>query len=161
MTLYVLTGLPGSGKSTHAEALVAATGATHVEMDAEVRARGLSFVDYDARFALQPEVEATIPPLLAGGGSVVAEFGSWTREERDRLRGLASAPGTRTELHFVDATVEECIARVLARGGLGAEALARDVLGASAHLYERPTAEEAAAYDAFVVVREEDRPATR
>ena len=53
------------------------------------------------------------------------------------------------------------MARVLARGGLGAEALARDVLGASAHLYERPSPEEAATYDAYVVVGEEGSPATR
>ena len=151
MTLYVLTGLPGSGKSTYAATLIAATGAEYVEMDAEVRARGLSLVDYETRFALQPEVEATIPPLLASGVSVVAEFGSWSREERDRLRSLASESGARTELHFVDATVEDCISRVLARGGLGAEGLAREVLGASAHLFERPTDEEGAAYDAFVV----------
>lgn len=152
MTLYVLTGLPGSGKSTHAAALIAVTGAVHVEMDAEVRARGLSLVDYEARFALQSEVEATIPPLLKAGENVIAEFGSWTREERDRLRGFADVTGTRTELHFVDAPVDECIARVLARGGVGAEGLARDILGASAHLYERPTADEGALYDAFLIV---------
>lgn len=152
MTLYVLTGLPGSGKSTRAAELVAATGARYVEMDAEVRERGLSLVDYEARFALQSAVEASIPPLLASGQSVVAEFGSWTREERDRLRGLATASGARSELHFMDAEVSVCAARVRARGGLGAEALARDVIEGSAHLFERPTQEEAAAYDEFVTV---------
>jgi len=152
VTLYVLTGLPGSGKSTHAAQLVAATGARYVEMDAEVRARGLSLVDYEARFAIQPEVEASIPPLLASGHSVVAEFGSWTREERDRLRLLAAASGVPTELHFVDAAVAVCAARVRARGGLGAEALASDVIEGSAHLFERPSDEEAAEYDAFVIV---------
>lgn len=152
-TLYVLTGLPGSGKSTHATRLAAQTGAVHVAMDDEVVARGLSLVDYEARFALQPQVEARIPGLLAEGSSVIAEFGSWEREERDRLRGLADGTGARTELHFVDAPVEVCIERVLARGGLGAEGLARDVLGGSAHLYHVPDAEEAAAYDAFVHIR--------
>ena len=151
MTLFVLTGLPGSGKSTHAAALTASTGALHIAMDDEVVARGLSLVDYEARFALQPEVEARIGTLLGQGHDVIAEFGSWTREERDRLRELASASGARTELHFVDAPVETCAARVRARGGLGAEELAREVVEGSAHLYERPTAAEAAAYDAFVV----------
>jgi predicted kinase len=151
VTLFVLTGLPGSGKSTHAAALAENTGALHVAMDDEVVARGLSLVDYEARFALQPEVEARIGTLLAEGHDVIAEFGSWTREERDRLRELASASGARTELHFVDAPVAVCAARVRARGGLGAEELARDVVEGSSHLYERPTAAEAAAYDAFVV----------
>jgi len=152
-TLHVLTGLPGSGKSTHAAALVARTGATHVAMDHAVLARGLSLVDYDARFALQPEVEATIPPLLAAGTSVVAEFGSWSRDERDRLRLLAAPSGARTELHWVDAPVDVCIARVLARGGPDAESLAREVLGASAHLFEPPDAAVAAGSDAFHHVR--------
>ena len=115
MTLFVLTGLPGSGKSTHAAALAENTGALHVAMDDEVVARGLSLVDYEARFALQPQVEARIGTLLAEGHDVIAEFGSWTREERDRLRELASASGARTELHFVDAPVAVCAARVRAR----------------------------------------------
>jgi predicted kinase len=152
-TLYVLTGLPGSGKSTHAVRLVAETGAVHVAMDDAVIARGLSLVDYESRFALQPEIEASIPPLLAQGKSVVAEFGSWAREERARLRELAMPSGAHTELHWVDAPVDVCIQRVLERGGEGAEGLARDVLGASAHLYEEPGAEEQASFDAFRHVR--------
>lgn len=152
MTLYVLTGLPGSGKSTHARDLAAATGAVHVAMDDEVAARGLSLVDYEERFALQPEVEARIPRLLAAGESVIAEFGSWAREERDRLRLLAAESGARTELHFVDAPLELCRERILARGGLGAEGLAGPILDSSRELFERPSAEEGAAYDAFVIV---------
>lgn len=89
-TLHILTGLPGSGKSTHAVRLVEQTGALHLAMDDEVSARGLSLVDYEARFALQPQVEARIPELL-GEGSVVAEFGSWAAEERSRLRSLRAA----------------------------------------------------------------------
>lgn len=151
-TLYVLTGLPGAGKSTHAAALAAATGARHVAMDDAVHAAGLSLVDYDARFALQPSVEASIPPLLAAGESVIAEFGSWAREERDRLRALADGTGARTELHFVDAPLELCRERILARGGLGAEGLAGPILDSSRELFEVPTAEEGSAYDAFVEV---------
>ncbi|MES1171188.1 MAG: ATP-binding protein [Actinomycetota bacterium] len=149
VTLYVLTGLPGAGKSTHAAALAASTGARHVAMDDAVVAAGLSLVDYDARFALQPRVEASIPGLLAAGESVIAEFGSWTREERDRLRGLGDGLGVRTELHWVDAPLEVCRERILARGGLGAEDLAGSILDSSLEFYERPSDDEAAAYDAF------------
>jgi len=149
VTLYVLTGLPGSGKSWHARELVGATGAVHVAMDQEVHACGLSLVDYEARFSLQPQVEARIPQLLAAGHSVVAEFGSWTRAERDRLRLLAAEPGARTELHFVDAPLAVCRERILARGGMGAEDLAGAVLDSSRELFERPSDDEAAQYDAF------------
>ena len=151
-TLYVLTGLPGSGKSTHARALVASTGAIHVAMDDAVVAARLSLVDYEARFALQPSVEARIAPLLDSGESVVAEFGSWARAEREHLRELASGTPARTELHFVDAPLEVCRERVLARGGVGSEQLAGEVLDSSREFYERPTGEEGAGYDSFVVV---------
>jgi predicted kinase len=147
--LYVLTGLPGAGKSTHAAALATSTGARHVAMDDAVVAAGLSLVDYEARFALQPEVEATIPGFLAAGESVIAEFGSWTREERDRLRGLADGLDARTELHWVDAPLDVCRERILARGGLGAEDLAGAILDSSREFYERPSEDEGAAYDAF------------
>ncbi|GIG54342.1 AAA family ATPase [Demequina activiva] len=152
-TLHLLTGLPGSGKTHYAAQLLARESGRHVAMDDAVLARGLSLVDYEARFALQPEVEATIPPLLASGVTVVAEFGSWSREERDRLRALAHGTGARTVLHFVDMPVDVCIARVLQRGGDDAQALADTVLRDSAHLYERPTEDEGAAYDAFEIVR--------
>jgi predicted kinase len=152
VTLFVLTGLPGSGKSTYAAALAASTGAHHVAMDDAVVAAGLSLVDYEARFALQPGVEASIPPLLEGGASVIAEFGSWTRKERDRLRRLADSAGARTELHWIDTPLEVCRERVLARGGLGAEDLAGAILDHSVDHYERPTRDEAAHYDGFTHV---------
>ncbi|WP_159448848.1 ATP-binding protein [Demequina sp. NBRC 110053] len=152
-TLHVLTGLPGSGKTALAARLLEAEPGVHVAMDDAVLARGLSLVDYEARFALQPEVKATIPPLLASGTTVVAEFGSWARDERDRLRSLADGTGARTVLHWVDVPVDVCIARVLERGGEDARALADGVLRDSAHLYEAPTAEEGAAYDGFEIVR--------
>ena len=149
LTLYVLTGLPGSGKSWHAREVVQVAGAAHVEMDHEVVARGLSLVDYEARFALQSSVEARIPELLSRGTSVVAEFGSWTRAERDRLRLLGAESGARTELHFVDAPLAVCRERILARGGMGAEDLAGAVLDSSRELFERPSDDEATQYDAF------------
>ena len=163
-TLYVLTGLPGSGKSTLARELAAATGAAHVSMDDAMVARAISIVDFEARFALQPEVEATIAPLLESGRSVVAEFGSWSRSERDRLRHLADSARARTELHWLDTSVDVCRERLLARAGAsttsdpsaadasqaGADlVLATDVLGAAGD-YVAPTAEEGAQYDAFI-----------
>lgn len=118
-------------------------------MDSELDARGISIVDYETRFAVQPEVEAKIPELLAAGKSVVAEFGSWARDERDRLRALADASGARTELHWVDAPIETCLERVAARGGPGSPVL-MDILQNHSGGYEKPTADEVAQYDAYV-----------
>lgn len=157
-TLYVLTGLPGAGKSTRAAQIIAATGAAHVDMDTALRERGVSIVDYETRFAIQPEVEATIAPLLAAGRDVVAEFGSWTHEERSRLRRYADALGARTELHWLDAPSEECVRRLQARGGEGAEQLIAIVTDFAPEGYERPTADEGAGFDAYVQPGQEWRP---
>lgn len=149
-TLYVLTGLPGAGKSTRAAQIIAATGATHVDMDTALRERGVSIVDYEKRFEVQADVEATIAPLLAAGRDVVAEFGSWSREERARLRGYAAASGARTELHWLDAPPEECVRRVLERGGEGAEQLVTVIRDFAPGGFEKPTADEGAGFDAYV-----------
>ena len=148
-TLYVLTGLPGSGKSTRAADIIAATGAEHVDMDAALHAQGMSIVNWDARFAFQPTVESHIAPFLRQGRSVVAEFGSWTRTERARLRHLADGTGARTELHWIDAPVATCIERIEARGGDGSKELA-DLLRSNASDYEKPTADEGAEFDVYV-----------
>lgn len=158
-TLYVLTGLPGAGKSRRAQAIIDATGAVHVDMDNAMRERGISIVDYDARFAIQPEVEARIAPLLASGASVVAEFGSWTRDERDRIRGCAEPSGARTELHWLDASPEECIRRLHGRGGEGVETLTMLITEFAPEGYERPTRDEGAQYDVYVAPGDEWTPA--
>ncbi|NTV38807.1 MAG: ATP-binding protein [Demequinaceae bacterium] len=149
-TLYVLTGLPGAGKSTRAAQIIAATGAAHVDMDTALRERGVSIVDYETRFAIQPDVEATIAPLLASGRDVVAEFGSWTREERERLRAYADASCARTQLHWLDAPPDECVRRLRLRGGDGAEQLVTIVTDFAPSGYERPTADEGVGFDVYV-----------
>jgi predicted kinase len=149
-TLFVLTGLPGAGKSRRAAEIAARTGAVHVCMDAAMQARGVSIVDFEARALMQPEVEATIPPILAAGTSVIAEFGSWSREERARLRHLADASRARTELHYLDAPPETLVARLRARGGDGDEALVDVIRRYAPSLFEPPTAAEGAAFDAYV-----------
>ena len=58
--------------------------------------------------------------------------------------------GAQTELHFVDAPLDELVRRVRERGGPDAEALASDVLIGSADRFERPTDDEIARFDSYV-----------
>jgi predicted kinase len=93
--------------------------------------------------------------MLEAGHSVIAEFGSWDRDERDRLRGIGVAAGARTELHWLDAPVDVCIERVRARGGDGADVLANAILRDSAHQYRAPAPDETDHYDRYVAPGEE------
>lgn len=53
--------------------------------------------------------------LLALGGRVVAEFGSWSRAERDQLLAHGRVAGAHVELHMLDPGIEELWRRLAAR----------------------------------------------
>ena len=149
-TLYLLTGLPGAGKSTRARELLEATKAVHLNPDDWVVGLGMSLVDYEFRFKLQDVMLVHAAALLRAGTSVIVEFGSWSRAERDGILAVARSAGVSAELHFLDALLDELVQRVLTRGGPGASALANDVLIANSANFERPSDDEAAQYDRYV-----------
>jgi predicted kinase len=148
-TLYLLCGLPGAGKSTRAAEITASTRAIHLSPDEWIPPLGLSLVDYEFRFKFQDVMLVHAGKLLALGVSTVIEFGSWARDDRERIRQVGVDAGARTELHFLDAPVDELARRVLSRGGPGAEKLVSDVLP-SADQFERPTPEETERWDRYV-----------
>ena len=149
MTLYLMCGLPGAGKTTRAKAIVEATGALHLCADEWVTGLGLSLVDFESRIRLQEVLLAHAGKLLRSGVSVVIEFGSWHRRERDRIRQVAADAGAKTELHFLDAPVDELVRRVRQRGGAEAELL-RAVVMRDHERFEKPSREESALFDRYV-----------
>ena len=148
-TLYLVCGLPGAGKTTRALAIAQATGAIRLCPDEWLVAMGISLVDYPIRFRLQDHMLAHGEILLQAGVSVVVEFGSWSRQERDAIRQIAGQTGAATELHFVDAPLPELARRVRERGGPDATSLVEDVLLKFPEKFERPTEDETAQYDVY------------
>lgn len=149
-TLYLVCGLPGAGKTTRARQIVDGARAVHLSPDEWIVGLGLSLVDYEFRFKLQDCMLAHAGELLRCGTSVVVEFGSWSPDERETIRQVAVREGAGTELHFLDAPLDELVRRVRARGGPDAEALASQVLLGSSDQFERPTPEEIALFDRYV-----------
>ncbi len=147
--LYVICGLPGAGKTTRATAIAKATGAVRLCPDEWLVAMGISLVDYAIRFRLQDHMLLHGETLLRAGLSVIIEFGSWSRSERDAIRQIAVHTDAATELHFVDAPLPELARRVLARGGPDAQRLVEDVLLKFPEKFERPTANETAQYGLY------------
>ena len=141
--LYLVCGLPGAGKTTRAQQIVEGAGAVHLSPDEWL-------VDYEFRFKLQDCMLVLAGRILRCGASTVVEFGSWSRDERENIRQAAVRAGATTELHFLDAQLDELVRRVRARGGPDAEALASQVLLGSSARFERPTPDEAARFDRYV-----------
>ncbi|MEY2936249.1 MAG: hypothetical protein RL033_6998 [Pseudomonadota bacterium] len=148
--LYLVCGLPGAGKTTRVRQLVQATGALPLYADEWVSALGFSLLDYDFRIKLQACLLQHARQLLRQGVSVVIEFGSWSRTEREGIRQVAQHEGATTELHFLNAPLDELVRRVRQRGGPEAEVLASRVLLQESGKFEPPAPEEIARFDRYV-----------
>lgn len=148
-TLYLVCGLPGAGKTTRARQLVQATNAVYLCVDEWILGLGVSLVDYEFRFKLQNCMLDHAGKILRAGASVVIEFGSWSLEERARIREVARAEGAAAELHFLNAPLDELVRRVRERGGPNAEDLISTVLRPHASRFEAPTSEEIASFDRY------------
>ncbi|MBH9579175.1 AAA family ATPase [Inhella proteolytica] len=106
-TLYFLCGKMAAGKTTHAKALAAQTGALLFVQDAllETLYPGeiLTLKDFERcagrlQAALAPQIKA----LLRRGLDVVLDFPANTLKQRAWFRELFEAAGAAHELHWID-----------------------------------------------------------
>lgn len=101
-TLFILCGLPFSGKSTLARKIAEATGSVLVSYDAlwmeKNRETGLS-LPFDEFSAL---AEERLAQALANGSSAVYDTLNNSRGWRDRLRGIADRQGARSVIVYLN-----------------------------------------------------------
>jgi predicted kinase len=84
--------------------------------------------------------------LLRLGQTVIIEWGTWGRSERDALRTGARALGAAVELHFLDAPVNVLYERIRLRN-MESPPIQQDDLVKWNEAFERPTPEEMALFD--------------
>jgi predicted kinase len=84
--------------------------------------------------------------LLAHGLTVIIEWGTWGRGERDTLRLGARALGAAVELHYLSAPVDVLLGRIQRRG-MENPAIERDQLLRWVEIFQVPTPEEIALFD--------------
>jgi len=107
-TMYILCGLPFSGKTTLAKQIVAARDMAHVNID-HIKADEGYFVSDDqvpdADWAgIYDVVHASLLMPLRLGRDVLYDASNLTRKERDEMRELATSRGFDAKLIYVATT---------------------------------------------------------
>ena len=148
--LVVITGLPGSGKTTLSKKLAPVLGAVRMCPDDWMMESGIDLWDDDARERVEAfQLELSVS-LLCRGSNVIIEWGVWSRSERDALRDVARAIGALVELRYTTASVDELWSRIVQRdleGRWSSRSIQRHELEKWVDLFEPPIEEEFRTYD--------------
>ena len=146
-TVYLLCGLPGSGKTTYAKKLEE-QGAARLTVDEEVFNRvGKNFnsesLDQHEK-NIKEEYKERLRKEIQERRSVVLDYGFWKKSERDEYKQLAEELGGEWKLYFFDVPSDILKSRVVLRNEndsennhvISEELLERFILG-----FEKPTDE--------------------
>lgn len=149
--LVIVCGLPGSGKTTHSKMLEETLGAVRFCPDEWMQALSLSLHDEERRAQIEALQWTQAQRLLALGQTVIIEWGTWGRSERDALRLGARALVAAAELHYLSAPIDVLFDRVQRRG-MEDPPLTRDDLVQASESFQVPTAAEIALFDVYNAV---------
>jgi predicted kinase len=111
-TLFLMCGLPGSGKTTLAQKIERDHAALRLAPDewmSRIVRDGWDSNRREAVDAIQTEIALRV---LALGVNVVFESAPWRRRDRDALRARAALVGSGVKLYYLHAPREELIRRL-------------------------------------------------
>jgi len=143
--LIIVCGLPGSGKTTLARRLETKLHAIRFATDEWMTALSLDIYDEASREKIEALQWKFAQNLLALGLTVIIEWGTWARSERDTLRTGARALGAAVELHYLSAPADVLFDRVQRRG-MENPPIGRDDILRWFDIFQAPTPEELALF---------------
>lgn len=115
VTLYLMVGLPGAGKTTLAKELAAAHRALRLTPDHwMIPLFGDSMAD-GKRWVLEGRLISVALQALRLGTSVVLDYGLWSRDERSALRWLARSVGASCQVVYLPVDQDVQLARITHR----------------------------------------------
>ena len=144
--LVIVCGLPGSGKTTLARALESKLDGVRLSPDEWMDALLINLYDEDRRARIERLQWKFARQLLVLGLTVIIEWGTWGRSERDELRLGARALGAAVELHYLSAPVDVLFDRLQGRGTENPP-IEREALSQWCEMFEAPTLEEMELFD--------------
>jgi predicted kinase len=148
-TLYLICGLPGSGKTTLAKGLEQTHNALRLcpdEWIAEILRNPNDRVEMDR---LRDHVESiqwdVAKRALVLGTNVILENGFWSCEERSKFRNETDSIGAKVELHYLNVELDELWRRLSKRNEklpAGTFIVSREDLEKWSKSFEPPSEEE-------------------
>ena len=109
-TLFIMCGLPFSGKTTLAHALADQCGCVHLDLDSLASQKGLipeKGIDDNQWGLLFNEAHQHLAALLSSGKSVVFDAVNYDRVGRDRLQAIARHNGSSVYVVYLNLTLQE------------------------------------------------------
>jgi hypothetical protein len=148
-TLFLICGLPGSGKTTLAKQLEHTHNALRLcpdEWISEIMADPNDAAKLDRLRSPVESIQWDVAKrALVLGVNVVLEFGFWSHEERSDFRSEAESLGVQVELHYLNVELEELWRRLSKRNANlppGTFLVSREDLELWAKSFEPPTEDE-------------------
>jgi predicted kinase len=144
--LIIVCGLPGSGKTTYAKEIQAKFRAVRFCPDEWMDAIALDLWDAARREKIETLQWQFGQELLSLGLTVIIEWGTWGRSERDALRLRARELRAAVELHYLSAPVDVLLDRIQRRS-MENPAITQKQLLHWADKFQSPTSEENEMFD--------------
>lgn len=149
--LIIVCGLPGSGKTTHARKLEAELDGIRLAPDEWMDALDINLWDEGMRAKIEALQWQFAQQLLTRGMTVIIEWGTWGRSERDALRLRARELGAAVELHYLSAPLDVLFKRVQCRA-MENPPIQREQFAEWAERFQTPTTAELAQFDKEVTL---------